>query len=63
MFEGKPNEGGDCSHIKTEDPGFILIANNLYYGNSQFLHESIPLDKPVHRTMVRITLPMDYPLI
>lgn len=62
-FEGSANVGGDCSHIDLND-GFMLKANTAYYGNSQFIHESLPLDKDVHRVMYRITLPIDHsPLI
>lgn len=62
-FEGKPGIGGDCSKLTGLDGGFILKPNMAYYGNSQFLHESLPIDKTVHRVIVRITLPMDYPVI
>lgn len=59
-FEGKAKEGGDCSHIKLNE-GFMLDADKVYYGNSQFIHESLPLDKDVFRVMYRITLPMEFP--
>lgn len=62
-FKGNPKEGGDCSHIKNIGEGFTLKSHRVYYGNSQFLHESLPLNKKVHRTIVRITLPKDYPVI
>lgn len=62
LFEGKAGIGGDCSHINLKD-GFMLKANKVYYGNSQFIHESLPLDKDVHRIMYRITLPIQYELI
>jgi len=61
-FDGKPNIGGDCSHIELND-GFLLKPNKVYYGNSQWIHESMPLDVDVHRTLVRINLPMDYPTL
>lgn len=62
-FDGSPNIGGDCTHIEGLGEGFMLDANTIYYGNSQFIHESLPIDKTVHRTIVRITLPMNYPVI
>lgn len=62
QFEGEAKIGGDCSHLDLGE-GKTLKPNVAYYGNSQFLHESLPLDETVHRNLVRITLPMDYPLI
>jgi hypothetical protein len=59
-FNEDAKEGGDCSHIKL-DEGFMLDANQVYYGNSQFIHESLPVDKDVFRVLFRVTLPMEYP--
>jgi len=59
-FEGKPYVGGDCTRVKL-DEGFILKPNVVYYGNSQFIHESLPISENVFRHLVRITLPIDYP--
>ena len=61
-YEGEPREGGDCANIDLGD-GFMLKSNKIYYGNSQFIHESLPVYKDVFRVMFRITLPVDYPLI
>lgn len=61
-FEGAPAIGGDCAHIKT-GKGFMLQPNVCYYGNSQFIHESLQIAETIHRTIVRITLPIDYPVI
>lgn len=61
-YEGDPYIGGDCTRINV-DEGFLLKSNTVYYGNSQFLHESLPINKTVHRTLVRITLPSDYPVL
>jgi hypothetical protein len=58
-FKGSAKEGGDCSHIKLNE-GFMLDANKVYYGNSQFIHESLPLDKDIFRVLFRITLPMEH---
>lgn len=58
-FKGKAGIGGDCRHIKLKD-SFILEPNKVYYGNSQFIHESLPLDKDVHRVLFRITLPINH---
>ena len=62
-FKGRPYVGGDCSRVKGLGEGFVLKPNIVYYGNSQFLHESLPIDKIIHRTLVRITLPLDYPVL
>ena len=63
-FLGIPQQGGDCSHIDlSSGHEFKLHPNVVYYGNSQFVHESIPVDKEIHRTLVRITLPEDYPTL
>jgi len=62
IYDGNPYVGGDCSQITGLNEGFILKPNVVYYGNSQFLHESLPIDKTIHRTLMRITLPMDYPV-
>lgn len=58
-YEGLPSKGGDCSKINLDEP-FILSKNKVYYGNNHFIHESLPVDKDVHRVMVRITLPEDH---
>lgn len=59
VFDDKAGVGGDCSHLRLNE-GFMLEANKVYYGNSQFIHESLPLDKDVHRVMYRITLPIEH---
>lgn len=69
-FDGKPEKGGNCSlfHLHPKlalnvqpDKGFLLKPNVVYYGTSQFVHQSLVTSKKVHRTLVRITLPHDYP--
>jgi hypothetical protein len=62
-FEGDAYIGGDCTRILGLDEGFLLKKNTVYYGNSQFLHESLPVEKDVFRIIARITLPADYQLI
>jgi hypothetical protein len=58
-YKGVIKSGGDCSDIKL-GKGFKLKAGTVYYGNSQFIHESVAVDKDVHRTVVRITMPEDH---
>jgi hypothetical protein len=60
FYSDEPKEGGDCSHVDLKD-GFMLKPDTVYYGNSQFIHESLPVNKDVFRILYRITLPMDYP--
>lgn len=59
-YNGQPNQGGDCSHLDlSKMENFILSKNTLYWGNSTFIHESLPLNEDVKRQLVRITLPAD----
>jgi hypothetical protein len=58
-YEGEAKEGGDCSHLDLGE-GFMLKPNTVYYGNSQFIHESLPMDKDVFRVLFRITLPINH---
>lgn len=60
VFDGLPRTGGDCSHINTRTRSFMLEPDVVYYGNSQFIHESLPAKISVDRTLIRITLPSDY---
>lgn len=55
-FDGLPSVGGDCRHIKLDDPE-LLSSGQIYYGNNHFIHESIPVGKDVHRVFARVTLP------
>jgi hypothetical protein len=59
-FDGQPNQGGDCSHLDlSKMDSFYLESNKLYWGNSTFIHESLPLEEDVERQLVRVTLPAD----
>jgi len=63
-FNTKAKEGGDCSHLNLDPKdGFIMKPNTVYYGTSQFVHESLPISEEVTRTLIRITLPMEYPYL
>lgn len=55
-YEGLPKTGGDCSHIKLDEP-FLLQRNKIYYGNNHFIHESLEVKDDVHRVFARITMP------
>lgn len=63
VYKGEPGTGGDCTKVSNLGEGFILKPNVVYYGNSQFLHESLPIEETTHRVIVRVTLPMDYPVL
>jgi len=55
-YDEVPGVGGNCAHIELKD-SFLLKENTIYYGNNHFIHESLPVNETVHRTMIRITLP------
>jgi hypothetical protein len=58
-YDGLPKTGGDCSHIKLDEP-FLLERNKIYYGNNHFIHESLEVKDDVHRVFARITMPEDH---
>ena len=55
-YDDIPKQGGDCSHFELKD-SFYLDKNKVYLLGSTGIHESVPSDKTVKRTLVRITLP------
>lgn len=58
---GEARAGGDCSHLNlSRFKEFNLQPNTVYMGTSQWLHESVPITDPYHRTLMRVTLPEDY---
>ncbi len=62
-FKGKIKYKGDCSDVDINTESFMLESNIVYYANSQFIHESLPISKNIHRNLIRITLPEEYPLM
>lgn len=59
-FNGVPGEGGDLEHIRDqldETEATVLVRNNAYLLNVWGVHESIPVNAPVQRSLVRLTLP------
>ena len=59
-FEGQPNQGGDCTHLDlSKMECYEMESNTLYWGNSTFIHESLPVQEDVKRQLIRITLPAD----
>lgn len=58
-YDGMPNTGGDCSHIKLDKP-FSLKKDTVYYGNNHFIHESLEMKDSIHRVFARITMPENH---
>lgn len=60
-FSTLPSEGGDYSHMPESElqqlEPVLLEAGVAYRGNITVLHESIPLQQPGPRSMVRINVP------
>lgn len=59
-----PSDGGDCEHMRRELASLDkteLKSNVLYWMNSGGIHESIPVKSNTKRSLLRITLPPDYP--
>lgn len=63
-YNGEPNQGGNCDHIDVSGlEKFTMEKNVIYWGNSTFIHESLPMDRDIKRQLIRITLPADSPII
>lgn len=57
-FDGSPDDGGDCSHIDVSGSRRVqLKANKAYTGNVTMLHESLPVEEDIMRSLVRINVP------
>jgi len=57
-FVGTPREGGACDHIDLSKADVTRMeANKVYTGNVTMLHESLPVEEDVMRTLVRINVP------
>lgn len=57
-WDGKPADGGDCSHIDTRGLREVrLHADRVYAGNVTMLHESLPVSHDCARTLVRLNVP------
>lgn len=56
-YSGIILDGGDCSNINTDAMEEIYLqANTVYKANVGFIHESIPVNKTVKRTLIRLNL-------
>lgn len=57
-WNGAPGEGGDCAHIDLSRLRRVAMrAGVAYAGNVSMLHESLPLQRAVRRTLVRLSVP------
>lgn len=57
-WKGEVGDGGDCSHIDTNDMDRIILDSGItHVGNVYFLHESLPVERDLMRTLVRINVP------
>lgn len=56
-WEGMVGQGGDVSHLNLDSMEKIkLESNKVYVGNVGFIHESIPVEQEVNRTLVRLSV-------
>ncbi|MES2218985.1 MAG: hypothetical protein V4501_11305 [Pseudomonadota bacterium] len=60
-FNGEPSHGGNCDHLRDEladKETYILTPNKLYWLTHGCVHESMPIEEVVKRTLIRVTLPI-----
>lgn len=58
-IDGIAGQGGSCEHLRDQFDKlemFRLSPSTIYMTNSTFIHQSMPLDKPVKRQLLRLTL-------
>jgi hypothetical protein len=59
-FDAIPGEGGDMQHVREQldaADSFIMEPNIAYLCNVWAVHESIPVARPMNRSLIRLTLP------
>lgn len=62
IVDGTPNADGNCEHLRdqlTQLQVVPMLHNRVYLANSTCIHESLPVQRPVKRQLIRITLPHD----
>ncbi len=60
LFDELPQSDGDLSHVKLkENKSEILEANRAYFLSGDCIHESLPMQETVKRSLLRITLPIE----
>jgi hypothetical protein len=58
IYGGKIGDMGDCRHIDAPWLAKVALqAGNTYALNVTGLHESLPIDPSIPRTIVRINVP------
>lgn len=56
-WEGTIKDGGDCSEVDLSNLKEVLLEpNKVYIGNVGFLHETLPVEHEVERTLVRLNV-------
>lgn len=57
QWEGVIGDGGACEHIDVSGlKEVVLEKNNVYISNVGFLHESLPVQEDIERTLVRLNV-------
>lgn len=57
QWDGFIGDGGACDTVDTSNmKEVILKKNNVYISNVGFLHESLPVQEDVERTLIRISV-------
>ncbi len=59
LFDAAPADDGDLSHLALDD-GEVVPAGVGYLLSPDCVHESMLQSAPVHRTFLRIALPVDF---
>jgi len=56
-FDGLIGDRGDCAGVDLSTmESFILQPNIVYRGNVSFVHESLPVEQDVQRTLIRMNI-------
>lgn len=59
-WQGVPAQGGDCSHIDVSGMEEAMLEPNMVYIGNHAIHESVPVQDDVCRSLIRLTLPHDF---
>lgn len=61
VIDGEPGSEGECSHLTIPNEGTLFEANRIYWVDGACVHESLPVEKPIHRQFVRLSMPSNGP--
>ncbi len=61
VFEGAPQDEGECDHIQIATEGEIFGAGEVYWVDGACIHESLPVTKKTDRQFVRLSMPSNGP--